>query len=130
VAAVNIDLMPYRWYRRNVGIMWPDLVFPGTHYRRVSLCFCFCQPAPDLVWRCSVHEMQGYNLLEFMNANFPRHRMFLCGILPAWDSSWSGHYIMWAFGLSGEFLRNNDVRRCCRLSSRSHRVVCGDRASS
>jgi len=67
----------------------PHVVFPGTHY--------------------STFEEKGYNLKEFMDANLPRHRMFLCGVLPSWDTSWHGHYIMWSFGLTGEFLRNNDV---------------------
>eukprot|EP00698_Gefionella_okellyi_P025073 TRINITY_DN9063_c0_g1_i1.p1 TRINITY_DN9063_c0_g1~~TRINITY_DN9063_c0_g1_i1.p1 ORF type:complete len:825 (+),score=172.23 TRINITY_DN9063_c0_g1_i1:25-2499(+) len=89
IGCANIDLIPYRWSRRNIGPLMPHVVFPGTHY--------------------STWEPEGYNLKELIDANLPRHRMFLCGVLPTWDESWHGHYIMWSMGLTGEFLRNNDL---------------------
>eukprot|EP00698_Gefionella_okellyi_P021470 TRINITY_DN6974_c0_g1_i1.p1 TRINITY_DN6974_c0_g1~~TRINITY_DN6974_c0_g1_i1.p1 ORF type:complete len:710 (+),score=152.25 TRINITY_DN6974_c0_g1_i1:75-2204(+) len=87
VQALDLDLLTYHWIRKHQRQHTPNIEFPADRY--------------------SVSEpIDCYVLKELLEANMPRMRVFLAGMVSELDTSWQGHYSLWAFGINAEFYRN------------------------
>ena len=83
VSVLDRNYLSYPWHARAVRARYPDVVLPGAGF----------------------YHPNGFNLRDFLDANLPRHPVFLVDLEEmSSDTSIEGHYRLWPEGFVFEFL--------------------------
>lgn len=87
VRMLDQEMLTYRWMKRQVAQLMPDVVLPGTHFH--------------------VSDPGAYSLRQLVDANIGAHPVFICGGVKDGETSLEGVYQLWPHGTCDRVLPTN-----------------------
>jgi len=92
VQALDLDLLTYHWIRKHQRQHTPLVEFPAKQYSVSDSVEGLNELHVTMIVFLA---LEGYMLKELLDANMPRMRTFLAGMVSELDKSWQGHYSLW-----------------------------------